>query len=99
MRRKKKRNRQNRIAMFSVTFVMVILVIALMVGSHNLRVKINGYKEQKQEVCEKIEEEKKRTEEIEQLEEYMKSDEYARQVARDKLGLVGEDEIIFKEEE
>ena len=99
MRKKKKRNQQNLIAMFSVTFVMMILVIALMVGGHSLSAKIDGYKVQKQEVCDKIEEEQKRTEEIDQLKEYMQSDEYAREVARNKLGLVGEDEIIFKEQE
>ena len=99
MRTKKKRNQQNLIAMCSVTFVMMILVIALMVGSHSLSAKIDGYKVQKQEVCDKIEEEQKRTEEIDQLKEYMQSDEYAREVARNKLGLVGEDEIIFKEQE
>ena len=99
MRKKKKRNQQNLIAMCSVTLVMMILVIALMVGSHSLSAKIDGYKVQKQEVCDKIEEEQKRTEEIDQLKEYMQSDEYAREVARNKLGLVGEDEIIFKEQE
>ena len=99
MRKKKKRNQQNLIAMCSVTVVMMILVIALMVGSHSLSAKIDGYKVQKQEVCDKIEEEQKRTEEIDQLKEYMQSDEYAREVARNKLGLVGEDEIIFKEQE
>ena len=99
MRKKKKRNQQNLIAMCSVTCVMMILVIALMVGSHSLSAKIDGYKVQKQEVCDKIEEEQKRTEEIDQLKEYMQSDEYAREVARNKLGLVGEDEIIFKEQE
>ena len=35
--------------------------------------------------------------EIEALKEYMQSDEYAKQVAREKLGLVEGDEIIFKE--
>ena len=34
---------------------------------------------------------------IEALKEYMQSDEYAKQVAREKLGLVEGDEIIFKE--
>ena len=33
------------------------------------------------------------------MDAYMQTDEYAEQVAKDKLGLVYEDEIIFKPEE
>ena len=36
--------------------------------------------------------------EIEETKEYMQSDEYAEKVARDKLGLVKNNEIVFKEE-
>ena len=46
-----------------------------------------------------MEAEEARSEEIEELKEYVQSDEYAEQVAKDKLGLVYEDEIIFKPEE
>ena len=40
--------------------------------------------------------EKERTQEIENMEEYMKTDEYVEDVARDKLGLVYEGETVFK---
>ena len=46
-----------------------------------------------------MDEETTRTQEIKDLEAYMQTDEYAEQVAKDKLGLVYEDEIIFKPEE
>ena len=36
--------------------------------------------------------------EIEDLKQYMLTDEYAEQAAREKLGLVKENEIIFQEE-
>ena len=39
-----------------------------------------------------------RTQEIEDLKQYMLTDEYAEQAAREKLGLVKENEIIFQEE-
>ena len=41
--------------------------------------------------------EQARTGEIEDLEDYMKSDEYIEQVAKDKLGMVNDGEIIFKQ--
>jgi len=47
----------------------------------------------------KIDAEEARTQDIADLEAYMQTDEYAEQVAKDKLGLVYEDEIIFKPEE
>ena len=45
-----------------------------------------------------VEEEKARTQEIEDLKDYMLTDEYVEQAAREKLGLVKENEIIFQEE-
>lgn len=46
-----------------------------------------------------MEEEYQRTEEIEETAEYMKTDEYVESVAREKLGLVKENEIVFREAE
>ena len=39
-----------------------------------------------------------KTEEIEEYKQYTKSREYIEEVAREKLGLVYEGEVIFKEE-
>ena len=41
---------------------------------------------------------KERTQEIEQRKAYMQTDEYAAEVARDRLGLVKENETVFEEE-
>ena len=45
-----------------------------------------------------IEDEKERTEEIDEQKDYMQTDEYIAEVARDKLGLVKGNEIVFEEE-
>ena len=47
----------------------------------------------------KIKDEEARTKEIDELKKYMQTYEYAKEVARDKLGLVEGNQIIFKEEE
>ena len=39
-----------------------------------------------------------RTKEIDEQKEYMQTDEYIAEVARDKLGLVKGNEIVFEEE-
>ena len=48
-------------------------------------------------LSQQLEEEQARTEEIKELKEYMQTDEYAEQAAREKLGLVKDNEIIFQE--
>ena len=44
-----------------------------------------------------IENEKERTIEIEELREHMLTDEFAEEIAREKLGLVKENEIVYEE--
>ena len=61
-----------------------------------LRAKDQSYQAQEQELEEQIKEEKARSKEIEDLEEYVGTDEYVEDVAKEKLGLVHENEIIFK---
>ena len=99
MRRKKKKSRQNKSAMASVTFVVGVLFIGLMEESRRLEGKVAQYEAKKSEVSAKIKDEEARTKEIDELKKYMQTDEYAKEVARDKLGLVEGNQIIFKEEE
>jgi cell division protein DivIC len=47
----------------------------------------------------RIEEQTERKKDIEELKEYTKTKEYKEEIARNKLGLVYEDEIIFEPEE
>lgn len=58
-----------------------------------------AYVEELAQLQNKIDAEEARTQDIADLGAYMQTDEYAEQVAKDKLGLVYEDEIIFKPEE
>lgn len=99
MKRKKKRNLQNRIAMLSITFVVGVLFVTMMAKSLTLEEQIAAYKNQMKDLDTRIEEEKERTSEIEDIKDYMKTDEYAEEVARDKLGLVKDNEIVFKVQE
>lgn len=84
--------------MLCITVVVCAIFITLMLRGASLRGKINEYEKEKETISEQIEAENERTEDIEALKEYMESDEYAEETAREKLGLVKENEIIFKEE-
>lgn len=99
MKRRKKRNLQNRIAMLSITFVVAILFIAMMTKSISVEKQLSQYQQELEKLDNKMTEETERTKEIDDLKEYMETDEYAEEVARDKLGLVKDNEIVFKEQE
>jgi cell division protein DivIC len=87
---------QNRHAM---RVIVVILMAVLFLQSGRLEKRIQAGDQQISELESKTEEENQRTDEIKQLQKYMQSDEYKEQVAKDKLGMVKDGEIIFKESE
>ena len=99
MKKRKKRMNQNGIAMLSITFVVGVLFIAMMTMSLNLQQQISDCKTEMKEVQSQIDEENERTKEIDETTERMDTDEYVAEVAREKLGLVKDNEIVFKEEE
>lgn len=99
MKKRKKRMNQNGIAMLSITFVVGVLFIAMMTMSLNLQQQISDCRTEMKEVQSQIDEENERTKEIDETKERMDTDEYVAEVAREKLGLVKDNEIVFKEEE
>ena len=82
-------------SMLAVSSVIVMLMVVVSVNSVTLRAQEQEYQTQMSDLETQIEEEKTRTEEIDDLEEYVGTDEYVEDVAKDKLGLIHENEIIF----
>ena len=97
-KRRKKRIGYNHLGMFGISLIVLILMLSLMAQSRNLQESLAGYETRADALSQQIEDEKARTEEIEALKEYMLTDEYTEEAAREKLGLVKENEIIFQEE-
>lgn len=95
-RQQKKRMQRHKRSVFAVCAVIALLFIVVSVNSVTLKAKEQVYKAQEQELEEQIEEEKARAKEIEELDEYVGTDEYVEDVAKEKLGLIHENEIIFK---
>ena len=91
-------NRQNKFAMISITFVVCVLGAVLLYNGQKLTQRIEENDAHISEINSQIEEEKQRTEEIYDLKEEMQTEEYIADVAKSKLGLVKEDEILFKPE-
>ncbi len=95
-RRQKKRVQRHKRSIIGICAVILLLVGVISVNSITLRAKNKSYIAQETELKEQIQEEKDREAEIADLENYVGTDEYVEQVAKDKLGLVHENEIIFK---
>lgn len=94
-----RKRRQNRFSMFLVTIVVVMIMVVVSVKSIGLKEKIAAYEAKEAKLQEQINEEKNRAEEIEEYRKYTETKGYVEEVAKDKLGLVYENEIIFKEED
>ncbi len=84
--------------MFLVSVVVIMLMVVVAVKSVELREKKAFYAQKEQTLLEQIEAETKRSEEIDEYEKYTQTKKYIEDVAKDRLGLVYEGEIIFKDE-
>ncbi len=79
-----------------VSIVFVFLVGILLINAINLQKKKDAYKQQQEELQTQIEEQKQRAEEIKELKGYVQTEQFEKEIAEEKLGLVDPDEIIFK---
>lgn len=85
--------------MVAIAAIVLTLLAGLLVQSQELRAKNRQYEERKAELQQQISDEELRAEEIQNLHEYVNSTEYIEKLAREKLGLVYRDEILFQAEE
>ena len=98
-RKKKRKVRYNSLGMLAIALVVLVLLGGLMLKSNDLQERLTGYDAKAATLQQKIEDEQTRTEEIDKLKKYMETDEYAEEVAREKLGLVKDNETVFKKQQ
>ena len=97
MNRRKKLKKH--LGSFAIVGVVVLMLIFVSVASLRLRASNADKQERIEELEAQIEAEEEKAEEIEEYSKYVQTKKYAEEVAKDKLGLVYEDEIIFKAED
>lgn len=103
--RRKGRKRQpgsglhrHRRSVLMISGVILILGLVLFIHGSTLQARNKEYQAQEKELMAQIEDEKLRSEEIKELKDYVGTDEHIEDVAKEKLGLVHENEILFKSE-
>ena len=89
-RHRKRRMQRHKRSVLAVSAVVLLLFAVVSANSISLKSKEKDLEQQ-------IKKEKARAEEIEALREYVGTDQYVEDIAREKLGLVHENEIVLKE--
>lgn len=99
MAAKKRRKDNNRAGKMCISMILVAFVAVMSVQIVKLYQKDQEYANKQAELEAQLEEETARQAELEDYEAYTQSQQYVEDVAKSKLGLAYDDEIIFKEEE
>lgn len=95
----KQRRKSNRSGMAIIACVVLIFCIVLTYSSVRLNERLAEEKAVSESLQEQIDEQNERKAALEEREEYMQSEEYYKELAREKLGLAGSNDIIFKKSE
>ncbi len=96
--KRKKKIGYNYLGMMGIAVIALVLLGSLMLQTKTLQSRLDYYDSKTSDLEKAIENEKDRTKEIDAEKEYMKTDEYVEEAAREKLGLVKDNEIVFQEE-
>ena len=89
---------QNRFSMFLVMLALLMILVAVYASSIKLQERLDTLETQSVALQAQIDAEKQRAEEIELLRKRSQTKEYDEEIAKEKLGLVNGDEIVFKAE-
>ena len=95
---KVEKQKRNIWGMVLITVIVLLMIFIMLYQKKKIVDTMASYDVRYETLQKSIKEEKKHAKEIEKEKEYMQSDEYIAQVAREKLGLVKDNEIVFEEE-
>ena len=95
-RRIKKDKWANRMAIMGITLVVMCLAVAINIKGADLKQSDLDYQIREENLARQVAEEEKRTGELQEYKIYVKTKQYAEEVAKERLGLVNPDEILLK---
>ena len=94
--RQRSKKRISGFTKFGVVILCLVICGTLIYKSHILKEQYNEYSKQITQLKKEKKEAFDKAKELEDYEEYVKTDEFVEEVARDNLGLVYKDEVIFE---
>ena len=98
---KKKRKRiipdNNRNGKICISVIMLVFMLVMSVQIAKVYEKENEKREIEQALSEELKKEQAREQELKEYEKYINSKEYIEDIAQSNLGLIYEDQIIFRE--
>jgi cell division protein DivIC len=98
MARRKRRRKQNRFGILSISAVVLMLLVVVSTKCVELQAKNEQYIQKEAQLIKERDSELKRQEDLVEYAKYVQTKQYIEDVAKNKLGLVFDDEIIFKPE-
>ena len=93
-----RKRRQNKFGMFLVFLVVIMIGVVVAVRSVDMKATLAENRQREAELQDQIAAEQERAEEIEEMEKYSETLGYTEDVAKEKLGLINDGEIIFRDE-
>lgn len=95
-RRRRYIKQNNKINAMSILGIVAVMSVVVFFQQVDLEKKNEEYIAREQALTAELHEEEARTQELEKYKKYVQTKQYVEEVAKDKLGLVYENEIIFK---
>lgn len=92
-----RKNKVNHKAKIGIGCMVAVLVMIISVQCVRLYEKNDQYKSQKVQLQAELEEQQQRTQDLQNRQNYVESDQNTEDTARSKLGMVKNNEIVFKE--
>ena len=96
VRKKKKDNLNNRMALVGVTMVVLSLAVAVHIKGIDLKEKDRSYSIREENLEAQVAKEEERAKQLEEYRVYVQTKQYIEKVAKEKLGLVNRNEILLK---
>lgn len=96
MAKKRRKRQQNKNGMIWIAVIVMTLLIVMSTQIVNLHEKNETYLAKEETLKSQLEEEKERSDEIKDYEKYTKTQKFIEDIAKSKLGLVYDNEIVFK---
>lgn len=96
---KRRKKRQNRIGTIWISVVVAALLVVMSIQLVKLYEKNQVYAAKEESLQSQLGEEKDRSEKIQEYKEYTKSEKFIEDMAKSRLGLVYDNEVIFKKKQ